>query len=79
MSGFCQLEYVSSDSDVGMPCGKPAGVDAPIVALRSVRTVIGSYVRGNSFLGPSRVFDTHLGWGFCALHSSVISSGHFAA
>ena len=48
-------------------------------ALRSVRTVIGSYVRGNSFLGPSRVFDTHLGWGFCALHSSVISSGHFAA
>ena len=21
---FCQIEYVSSDSDVGMPCGKPA-------------------------------------------------------
>jgi hypothetical protein len=20
----CQIEYVSSDSDVGMPCGKPA-------------------------------------------------------
>ena len=24
MSGFCQLEYVSSDSDVGVPCVKPA-------------------------------------------------------
>jgi len=21
---FCQIEYVSSDSDVGTPCGKPA-------------------------------------------------------
>jgi hypothetical protein len=21
---LCQIEYVSSDSDVGMPCGKPA-------------------------------------------------------
>ncbi len=24
MNPFCQIEYVSSDSDVGMPCGKPA-------------------------------------------------------
>jgi len=24
MSPFCQIEYVSSDSDVGMPCGKTA-------------------------------------------------------
>jgi hypothetical protein len=26
MTPFCQIEYVSSDSDVGMPCGKPAVV-----------------------------------------------------
>ncbi len=24
MNSFCQIEYVSSDSDVGMPCGKSA-------------------------------------------------------
>ena len=24
MSQFCQIEYVSSDSDAGMPCGKIA-------------------------------------------------------
>jgi hypothetical protein len=24
MVPYCQIEYVSSDSDVGMPCGKPA-------------------------------------------------------
>ncbi len=24
MSQFCQIEFVSSDSDIGMPCGKPA-------------------------------------------------------
>jgi hypothetical protein len=24
MSQFCQIEYVSSDSDIGMPCGKTA-------------------------------------------------------
>jgi len=23
MNPFCQIEYVSSDSDVGTPCGKP--------------------------------------------------------
>jgi hypothetical protein len=24
MSGFCQLEYVSNGSDIGIPCGKTA-------------------------------------------------------
>ena len=24
MNPFCQIDYVSSDSDVGTPCGKPA-------------------------------------------------------
>jgi hypothetical protein len=24
MNQFCQIEYVSSDSDAGTPCGKPA-------------------------------------------------------
>jgi hypothetical protein len=26
MSPFCQIEFVSSDSDAGTPCGKPAVV-----------------------------------------------------
>jgi hypothetical protein len=24
MNAYCQIEYVSSDSDIGMPCGKTA-------------------------------------------------------
>jgi hypothetical protein len=39
MNPFCQIEYVSSDSDTGMPCGKPAEPGALIADLRSVSTV----------------------------------------
>jgi len=40
MSQFCQIEYVSSDSDIGMPCGKTAVARCALTAdLRFVPIV----------------------------------------
>jgi hypothetical protein len=53
----CQIEFVSSDSDVGMPCGKPA-----VTKCADCGTSICSDCRteccGNSFCG--QCYDYHV-------------------
>jgi len=42
MNAYCQIEHVSSDSDVGMPCGKPAVAECAQCAEWNVVGVIKS-------------------------------------
>ena len=41
MSAFCQIEYVSSDSDVGTPCGKPAVSRRPAIRFERIIRIRG--------------------------------------
>ena len=52
MNQFCQIEYVSSDSDVGTPCNKPA-----VARCADCGTVSSSSVgrRGSRRLQPADI------------------------
>ena len=50
MSAFCQIEYVSSDSDVGTPCGKPAVSRRPAIRFERIIRVRGGEYDSNELI-----------------------------
>ena len=42
----CQIEYVSSDDDVGMPCGKPAVAKVPLLICAAYRVYQSRAIQG---------------------------------
>ena len=56
----CQIEYGSSDSDIGTPCGKTAVAKSALTAdLRSALTAVRSAAKIRSVISATTTTSTH--------------------